>query len=938
MKEHKLAAIVFTDIVGYTSHMEKDEQHTMDLLIRQREIIFPLVKEYNGEVIKEIGDGLLIMFNSAVKAVRFANAVQNRLYDEELTIRAGIHIGDVIFEEGDVYGSAVNIAARIEPLANPGGICISENVYSQVRNKDDIHTATIGKKHLKGVDGPIEIYKVITEEEIDESKKAVSFIKDLWRRRVFQITLIYLIIAWLIKWAMSTIVTNYFLSPYLVDLSWIVLFSLIPSVILVSYFHGRKGVSKWKKVELIGMPLNIFISVLIIIFVFRGKDLGATRTSVTMENEEGEMVERVVIKSEFRKKIAVFNFTNISGDNSLNYLQYSIPKMTEYDLSQDLFITAVSAAQFFDRLKDAGYPDGIGLPLNLMKKMAEQRHMNFFLTGDLNYINDEYIVNCKIYETKYTRLKAEFSISKNNIFELIDDLSIRIKEELDMPASHIKETVDLPVSEIFTGSMNALKYFSMASERATSNDFNKAIKYLNKAIGEDPDFAIAYLTLTLYCFNVSQYGNAAKAIGSAMNNLYKLPERQQFIVKYLYYLIRQEPEKVLAVANMWVELFPDDLQGRSVLAMRLTIKNMIDEAIAQYKEILRTDPEQYAVLNNIGDLYLQTGAFDSSLKYYKKYAELFPQQHQSYTNLGNFYKEKGDIQLASENYNRALLLSPMNAKTEILLELANIELLTGKFETALQQYNEALSYCRNAQDSAQVYGSLKSYYQMKGQNDLALDFYKKRISSMKRFIPPKNLMVFQAFNIDIYFKAGENEQGFLILEELERKFEPPLDKVVPFGYMFAYAELGEADKSQEAMAGAEDLIKGFGEEMLLLNIYFAQGRINEIKMQYEKAIEHFNRYLESRPTEYLLHKHIARCYRKLKDYDKAEKHIEISLEHNPFNPATNYEAALLYFEMGNNDKALEYLERANNIWKDADDDYELANEARDKYEELSSAI
>ena len=150
MKEHKLAAIVFTDIVGYTSRMEADELKTMQLLTRQREIIFPIAKEYGGEVIKEIGDGLLMMFTSANQAVRFAISVQEKLKDEELAIRAGIHIGDVIFEGGDVFGSAVNIAARIEPLATSGGICISEDVRSQIRNQGDILTASIGKKELKG--------------------------------------------------------------------------------------------------------------------------------------------------------------------------------------------------------------------------------------------------------------------------------------------------------------------------------------------------------------------------------------------------------------------------------------------------------------------------------------------------------------------------------------------------------------------------------------------------------------------------------------------------------------------------------------------------------------------------------------------------------------------------------------------------------------------
>ena len=180
-KNHKLAAIVFTDIVGYTKLMEEDEQRTMQLLQKQREIIFPLVDSYGGEVIKEIGDGLLMMFGSAIEAVRFAIAAQERLKDEELTIRAGIHIGDVIFKDGDVFGSAVNTAARIEPLAQSNGICISEDVQNQLRNKDDIIAISCGKKELKGVSKPIEIFEVIVEGVTVPQKQNMNFfIKNNW--------------------------------------------------------------------------------------------------------------------------------------------------------------------------------------------------------------------------------------------------------------------------------------------------------------------------------------------------------------------------------------------------------------------------------------------------------------------------------------------------------------------------------------------------------------------------------------------------------------------------------------------------------------------------------------------------------------------------------------------------------------------------------------
>ncbi|MCD4698649.1 MAG: adenylate/guanylate cyclase domain-containing protein, partial [Bacteroidales bacterium] len=240
-KTHKLAAIVFTDIVGYTKRMEENEQKTMQLLQKQREIIFPLVKEYGGKVIKEIGDGLMMMFSSAVQAVRFAIDVQTILKDEELTIRAGIHIGDVIFEKGDVFGSAVNTAARIEPLAQANGICISEDVRNQLQNKTDIQTISLGIMDLKGVKEPVEIFEVFIEGISDWQKKNIAwFFKDLWSRMVLQILAGYLVSSWIIKLAVAAIVARYMLSPHLVDLAWVILLSLLPTVFLLTYFHGKR--------------------------------------------------------------------------------------------------------------------------------------------------------------------------------------------------------------------------------------------------------------------------------------------------------------------------------------------------------------------------------------------------------------------------------------------------------------------------------------------------------------------------------------------------------------------------------------------------------------------------------------------------------------------------------------------------------------------------
>ncbi len=160
----KLAAIMFTDIVGYTALMGEDEAKALQLLEKNHNLLKPIIEEFRGDWLKEIGDGTLSCFASAVDAVNCALKVQQSLKDDtELTLRIGIHIGDVVFKGGDVFGDGVNVASRIEPLAEPGGICVSDRVYDDIQNKPDVATVFLGVKELKHVKRPIKVYALTGE-------------------------------------------------------------------------------------------------------------------------------------------------------------------------------------------------------------------------------------------------------------------------------------------------------------------------------------------------------------------------------------------------------------------------------------------------------------------------------------------------------------------------------------------------------------------------------------------------------------------------------------------------------------------------------------------------------------------------------------------------------------------------------------------------------
>ncbi|HEX6891417.1 MAG TPA: adenylate/guanylate cyclase domain-containing protein, partial [Chryseolinea sp.] len=181
----RLAAIMFTDMVGYSALSQKNEKLALRLLEEHRNILRPFFSKHGGREIETAGDLFFVEFDSAVEGAECAVEIQTALFernktalpDEQILLRIGLHIGDVVYVEKHVHGDGVNIAARIEPLAKPGGICLSEDVARQIRNKINYPLISIGRHTLKNISTPIEIFNIQlpwTKEIQVEKKSHVS--------------------------------------------------------------------------------------------------------------------------------------------------------------------------------------------------------------------------------------------------------------------------------------------------------------------------------------------------------------------------------------------------------------------------------------------------------------------------------------------------------------------------------------------------------------------------------------------------------------------------------------------------------------------------------------------------------------------------------------------------------------------------------------------
>jgi adenylate cyclase len=174
----RLAAVMVTDIVGFTRLTQNDEGHALACLAAHQQLLRPLFERFQGREVRVTGDGFVVEFPNTLDAVRCAVAVQDRLDEEEgdgsLPVRIGLHVGEVVETEDDLLGDAVEIAAAVEPLAPPGGICVTRQVYEQVWNKLPAPPVGHGEHHLAGLAVPLQLYTLPRSAVTDAERAAPS--------------------------------------------------------------------------------------------------------------------------------------------------------------------------------------------------------------------------------------------------------------------------------------------------------------------------------------------------------------------------------------------------------------------------------------------------------------------------------------------------------------------------------------------------------------------------------------------------------------------------------------------------------------------------------------------------------------------------------------------------------------------------------------------
>jgi len=723
------------------------------------------------------------------------------------------------------------------------------------------------------------------------------------------------------------------LSPHWFDFTWIFLLSLIPSVGLIAYYHGKSGMDKWVKAERIFIPANLAITIIILFFLFEGKDLGATTREVTVEDEQGNTIQRIIPKNEFIRNIAIFNFENYTDNPKLDWLSTGINIGILADLEQDKFFQPRGTESFYDEIKRAKIEDINQVPFALKRNIAKELRLNYFLAGSFDEINEGYQINTQLFETDNGKLIAEHTFEGLDLFILIDQLTVTIKEDLQLPSSYIETAEDLAVSNLLTRNLGAMENFTMGFAIASfDKDYAGSIQHMLNAVEKDPDFIIANLNLSVLYLMNNQMNQASIYIDKVIEKLYLLPERDQFMAKSFYYYVHEEQDKRIKVVEMWIELYPDDVDAYNLMTQIYRVSGEPGKAEQVLKAALEIDDNRGNFYVNLADVLMVQGKMEEALSYYNLYAEKYPNHSRSYQLLGDFYFESGLYNEAEKNYEKSLLLSEDNINS--IGPLAIIKERQGDFEEAERIFEAALVKASNAVDSITIYGMMINYNLHRGQIQKVIKIWEQTLKTTKNVYPPLMVSIYRVNRLYWYFLIDQADEALRIIQQEENTFTGSFKNILAYGYINYYLNKENISKAQEELARIKTYASKYGSSGNIENYYEAE--VLYLIGEYEHALE---TYLEFKKVNTyfpkdLLEIKIANCVLNLGEIEKAKNIFNEMLKLNPYHPDAHFQLAKIMLNQNQKEEALEHLKIANEVWVNADPEYKDAQEARRLYENL----
>ena len=770
---------------------------------------------------------------------------------------------------------------------------------------------------------------------MSEEQKNKGLFQDLWERRFFQFTATYLGVSWALIQFMEWLVARYDFSSSLVDKLAIFLVVMLPAVLIFIYNHGRPGDDEWKTYEKIFIPLSLILALILALALNRDSNAKAETEAVSLVTEEGETITRMVPKTQYTKQFVIFPFEIENSDDDNKWLSMASGFVIDKDIEQDMRIFSVNPFSLTNDYNsyDLTYPEVASFSTSL--KIAQDRYSDFFIRGKLNQSDSSVVLNPIIYDSNTGEEFYNKSFEAQDIFKAIDAFSNDFMDHLYLPESEGSiQVIDLPASELVSQDFEALKAFceGLLIAKMNPNNPGLAIESFLNATDKDPNCAECYSELAQAIGQSGQDSLARVYLGTALEKADALPERQQLNMKFMNYMVNNQPDKAILLSETWMKLYPMD-------------RNPYNNLSSYYRRILEWDKAKAigeqaievghkgSFLTRLARLYMETNELDKAEKLFREYTESYPHKSKESAALADLYRKKGELDKAEKHIETLLIYEPDDVDN--MIKLADIQSRKGDFETAKQTLELALKESDQTNDSISVYGNFEDFYYKQGQVEKSFELLEKKNDLQRKLVPERNILAQIFFTGIRYIQTGKIDELQVKFDELLEAFgegnRPVFSCVINY-LMALWTEDLEGLKKYSSECEAI-LIQFNGKNIT----YMTAGNIARLSEDYGTAVEMYETYIDSTgAAQGIFGVYMGQMYRMNKDYKTADSFFSDILKEDPSNPQILLEYAKLKNDMKNKKEAKKVIEDIIAIFENADEDFIPYQDALSFREELNN--
>jgi serine/threonine protein kinase/Tfp pilus assembly protein PilF len=655
-----------------------------------------------------------------------------------------------------------------------------------------------------------------------------------------------------------------------------------------------------------------------------------------------------------KPSLAVVYFMNETGDEALDHWRVALPRWLITDLSQSRYINVLPADRLFSVLRKLNLLEAKSYASEDLKSVVKEGRVNHIFQASFSKAGDIFRIDYSLQRADTLEIIASDYVtgkSEESFPSLVDDITRKIKANLELSEEQVTSDIDTEVSTITTNSPEAFKYYTVGRKFHIQGENRKGIKLMEQAVAIDPGFAMAYRSMAIAYGNLGYRTKAKELFQKALNLADRLSERERYRIQADFYG-REEItyDKAFEAYEKLLEIYPDERGARHNLAVLYARIEENQKAIEHYEILIKkykTDfiytytnlaaryealglydkakevHEEY--LNNFQDTagihgslafhYRYQGKYDLALEESDKAFALDPTNWRNFRDKGEIYFYMGELKKAEEEYMKLLEREEPSANSRGMVRLARLLVLQGRFKDAIEMAKRGLKHAEEIGEKRWIRGSTGdlSYVELiLGNHDRALELLIKR------------------WNSAVEDEDYGAQRGTLFMLGL------------------TYLEMKSIDEAQQTADRLKKMIEQAMNKKLIRNYYALMGAIEFNKNNYSKAIE-FNKKAipllsATSGTHLPLAYHTGLAYYKAGDLANARQEYEkvISLTTGRHRSGDLYAKSLymlgkIYEQQGNRSKAIENYEKFLDLWKNADPGIPEVEDARKRLAGLKSS-